>query len=548
MKGQSRRALLTVVCVLGVLSLLLPASRTARAQQTGPNLLVNGDFEKDPGVAWPYEMGIPEVQVAPGWHAYWLDSPPAGTIIAEHCRENAADTGCYWARPEFRGLIASDFAYRVHGGNLSQKYFTFGRQHEAGLYQQVSGITPGSLLRFQIYMETWSCLAGDQWNVCPTGEKSNKPAYMHTMVGIDPTGGTNPWAGTVVWAPEQDAFDAWTLFSVEATAQNSTVTVFTHSRVEWYDHWARLHNDVYVDDGSLVVVGTGAVQPTVAPATSVPEPTTPVASSTTPEAPPTPNATPTPRPDGAVVHVVESGDTLFGIALEYDVDVDELRRLNAGTLGENDLLAIGQELVISGAAINISLPTPTPAPTQAQPITATVAPTVTAVAAATQVVSQTSKGAICVVAYNDRDGDTVRKADSEELLPNVAFSLVGANGPAGSYTTDGISEPYCFEDLEPGDYVVRQTSPTGYKTIGSTELGVLLSADQTYSLEIGYVSDAAAAETPSAEASVEEDEEAADKPASSLLSTIIRVSGIAAALLAVAVAVLFFVSRRKATP
>ena len=286
MSGQSRRTLFVVLCMLGMLSLVLNVSETVRAQGTGPNLLVNGDFEKDPGVAWPYEMGIPEVQVAPGWHAYWLDSPPAGTIIAEHCRENAADTGCYWARPEFRGLIASDFAYRVHGGNLSQKYFTFGRQHEAGLYQQVSGITPGSLLRFQIYMETWSCLAGDQWNVCPTGEKSNKPAYMHTKVGIDPTGGTNPWAGTVVWAPELDAIDAWTLFTVEATAQNSTVTVFTHSRVEWYDRWGRLHNDVYIDDGSLVVVGAGAaVQPTAAPTLAA----------STPSAAATPAASPTPK-------------------------------------------------------------------------------------------------------------------------------------------------------------------------------------------------------------------------------------------------------------
>jgi hypothetical protein len=181
--------------MLGMLSLVLNVSETVRAQGTGPNLLVNGDFEKRSRGSVALRNGDSGGSGGPGWHAYWLDSPPAGTIIAEHCRENAADTGCYWARPEFRGLIASDFAYRVHGGNLSQKYFTFGRQHEAGLYQQVSGITPGSLLRFQIYMETWSCLAGDQWNVCPTGEKSNKPAYMHTKVGIDPTGGTNPWAG-----------------------------------------------------------------------------------------------------------------------------------------------------------------------------------------------------------------------------------------------------------------------------------------------------------------------------------------------------------------
>ncbi|MDY0018532.1 MAG: LysM peptidoglycan-binding domain-containing protein [Anaerolineae bacterium] len=533
MKGQSRRALLTVVCVLGILSLLLPVSQTARAQETGPNLLVNGDFERDAGKAWPFEMGIPEVQVAPGWHAYWLDDPPAGTVIPDQCDED--DESCYWARPEFRGMSKGDFDYRVHGGNLSQKYFTFGRQHEAGLYQQVSGITPGSLLRFQIYMETWSCTAKkDQWNICPTGAKSNKPAYMHTKVGIDPTGGTNPWAATVVWSPDLDAIDNWTLFTVEATAQNSTVTVFTHSRVEWYDTWPRINNDVYVDDGTLVVVGEA--QPTAAPTSAAPA---------VPEVPATPRATSTPRPDGATVHVVASGDTLFGIALEYNVDVDELRRLNAGTLGENDMLSIGQELVISGAAINI--PTPTPDPAEAQPITTPGAITATVAPAAVQ----TGKGSLCVVAYNDRDGNMARSADSEELLPNVVLSLVGSGGPAGTYTTDGISEPYCFQGLEPGNYVVRQTAPAGYSPSGAAEWGVLLGAGQTYSLAVGYLAAAGAAATPAVEETAEpaeEDEEPSEKPATSLLGKIIQVSGIIAALLAVAVAVLFFTSRRKAMP
>ena len=530
MKGQKCRALFTVLCVLGMLSLVLNVSETARAQEIGPNLLTNGDFEQDLGKAWPFENGIPEIQAAPGWHAYWLDDPPAGTIIPDQCDED--DESCYFVRPEFRGISKKEFDYRVHSGNLAQKYFSFGRQHEAGLYQQVSGITPGSLLRFQIYMETWSCTAKkDQWNVCPTGGKSNKPAYMHTKVGIDPTGGTNPWAATVVWGPDLDAIDNWTLFTVEATAQNSTVTVFTHSRVEWYDTWPRINNDVYIDDGSLVVVGEA--QPTAAPTSAVPE------------VPATPRATSTPRPDGAVVHVVASGDTLFGIALEYGVDVDELRRLNAGSLDEYDTLSIGQELVISGSAISVS--TPTPAPTQAQVLTTPGAITATVAPAA----PQTGKGSLCVVAYNDRDGNMARSADSEELLPNVALSLVGSNGPAGSYTTDGISEPYCFQGLEPGNYVVRQTAPAGYAPSGAAEWGVLLGAGQTYSLEVGYLSAAGSAEAPAAEETpepAEEDEEATDKPVNSLLSMIIQVSGIMAALLAVAVAVLFFISRRKAAP
>ncbi len=526
MKGQSRRVLFAVLCMLGLLPWVLNVSETVRAQQTGPNLLTNGDFEQDPDQAWPFEMGIQEIQVAPGWHAFWVDSPSSRAAKPSHC---GLDTNCYWGRPEFRGMSAADFAYRVHGGRLSQKYFTFNRQHEAGLYQQVtSGIQPGDLLRFQIYMQTWSCEADkDKWNVCPTGEKSNNPAYMHTRVGIDPTGGTNPWAGTVVWATEQEAYDIWTLFTVEATAQNSAATVFTYSRADWYDSWPRIHNDVYVDDGSLVVVGV--TKPTAAPPPA------------TPRVPPTPRATSTVRPDSAVVHVVESGDTLFGIAFEYGVAVDVLRRLNAGTLGENDLVAVGQELVIAGAAINV--PTPTPAPTDAQPLTTSGAITTTSAPAA----AQTGKGTLCVMAYTDRDRDMVRKADSEGLLPNVAFSLVGSNGPAGTYTTDGISEPYCFQGLGPGRYVIRQTAPTGYEPTGAAEWEILLEAGQTYSLEVGYLTAAADAETPTTGKTSGPVEETFDKPANSLLRMIVWGSGILAVLLVAAVAVLFVSSRKKAT-
>jgi len=88
--------------------------------------------------------------------------------------------------------------------------------------------------------------------------------------------------------------------------------------------------------------------------------------------PPTPTFTPSPTPT-PVIHIVASGDTLFGVALEYGVTVDSLVRYNG--LDENDYLSIGQSLIIPleeealddgdvvqapvGSAI---LPTPTPLP------------------------------------------------------------------------------------------------------------------------------------------------------------------------------------------
>ncbi|MGC9467811.1 MAG: LysM peptidoglycan-binding domain-containing protein [Anaerolineae bacterium] len=88
--------------------------------------------------------------------------------------------------------------------------------------------------------------------------------------------------------------------------------------------------------------------------------------------PPTPTFTPSPTPT-PVIHIVEQGDTLFGVALEYGVTVDALLRANL--LNEEDYLRIGQSLIIpfeeeedlaegemQVPTGNVILPTPTPLP------------------------------------------------------------------------------------------------------------------------------------------------------------------------------------------
>jgi LysM repeat protein len=87
--------------------------------------------------------------------------------------------------------------------------------------------------------------------------------------------------------------------------------------------------------------------------------------------PPTATLTPSPTPT-PVVHVVEQGDTLLGIALEYGVTVDALVQVNGLDLSQ--YLHIGQTLVIPlgeeeladmGIVIpvgNMILATPTPLP------------------------------------------------------------------------------------------------------------------------------------------------------------------------------------------
>ena len=81
---------------------------------------------------------------------------------------------------------------------------------------------------------------------------------------------------------------------------------------------------------------------------------------------PIPTNTPAPTPT-PVVHIVQPGDTLLGIALQYDVTLDALQQIN-GVL-RPETLQIGQPIIIpiglsgastAGGAAEFLLPTPAP--------------------------------------------------------------------------------------------------------------------------------------------------------------------------------------------
>ncbi len=498
--------------------LLLGLQRPAQGQE-GPNLLRNGDFEEGgPGQAWPFQDGIPEVQVAPGWRAFYLDYPPPYAAVPGYC---GGDARCAWGRPEFRGVATYEFANRVRSGQLSQKYFSWNRQHEAGLYQQVGGIQPGTRLRFSVWIQTWSCkpASSETWHTCPTGERSNNPAPMHIWVGIDPTGGTDWSAPTVVRSPEGDAWDTWTLFQVEAVARSDKVTVFIHSRADWTDAEPRINNDVYIDDASLVALGRA--QPTLPP----PPPTSAATPASSQPAARTPAPQPTPRPDGCRVHIVQPGDTLFGIALQYGIPMEELERLNAGSLGPNKMIFVGQELILS-------CPTPTPTPAA----TPTPEPTPTP-----------QSGQVCVLAFHDRNGDGVRQPETEELIPNAVLVLSDPAGPVGQYTTDGISEPYCFPGLQPGAYQVAVQPPAGYGVNGPAQVALTLPPGEQLEAAVPLQRGASTGVTPAVVLpTVASEETPAARPSiwPQVLRWGARIGGILLVVLALGIPVWWVLSRR----
>ncbi len=115
--------------------------------------------------------------------------------------------------------------------------------------------------------------------------------------------------------------------------------------------------------------------------TPVPSPTvtvTPRWLPLTPYVSPTPTATPTPNPAPWLptsvlptptpwVHVIQEGDTLLGIALQYGVDLEALQKANPA-LNPN-LMPVGATVVIPLDEENpAGLPTPTPMPLPVGPV------------------------------------------------------------------------------------------------------------------------------------------------------------------------------------
>ena len=117
--------------------------------------------------------------------------------------------------------------------------------------------------------------------------------------------------------------------------------------------------------------------PTLAPTSSSPEnvqitPTIPTP--TFPPSPrpatPEPTASPTPEPT-PIVHIIQQGDTLIGLARRYGVTVQSIQEANGVT--DPRSLLVGQEIIIPtdpGARLASGTPTPrpTPPPIQIGPI------------------------------------------------------------------------------------------------------------------------------------------------------------------------------------
>lgn len=161
------------------------------------------------------------------------------------------------------------------------------------------------------------------------------------------------------------------------------------------------------------------------------------------------NPTPTADAEGNIFIIVQPNDSLWAIAARAGIPLTELLELN--NLTENSIIVPGDRLLI-GRAEPAATPTeagPPPSPTATRP-----PPTATATAV------PAPPTAICLKAFADLNRDGKHNA-GESFKAAVAFTIYTEQTVVANYVTDGVSEPYCLQDLPPGDYKITRSVSRG---------------------------------------------------------------------------------------
>lgn len=190
--------------------------------------------------------------------------------------------------------------------------------------------------------------------------------------------------------------------------------------------------------------------------------------------------TPTPGPDGRIVYIVQTGDTLWRISAITGVEIDTIRELNGLT---GDTVTPGDALVIGFAG-------------PVEP-TATAGPTATSGPQLPTATPSPGWGIVCILLYDDENGDAIRQ-ESEVSIEGGAVSVGNRQGTvslSGETLEGGISdlvepEPQdlgyvCFEELPEGQYTVSAAHPEGYNATTELNRVIDLDAGQTSLVAFG---------------------------------------------------------------
>lgn len=187
----------------------------------------------------------------------------------------------------------------------------------------------------------------------------------------------------------------------------------------------------------------------------------------------TPQTMPTAGLDGRILYTVLPNDTQWGIAAQFGLVLSDLQNLN-GWNG-NEVLGEGQVILLGLASVQE--PTPTVGPTSE--VVATLTP------------ETPGTGSICVLLFDDVNGDATR----QETEFGIAGGQANVNERTGlaSHTAatesgldvEGDPVRTCFEDLPVGEYTISVAIPEGYNPTTAPNITIQIAPGQTQEINFG---------------------------------------------------------------
>ena len=435
--------------LLALLSLVLFAR--AHRSEAAP-LLQATNRVTNPGFEQPYNSGV-----ANGWAPWHQDTG-----------KTTCDTR-YLVQPKWFNELNPSIV--LEGGSsqgVGNQFDTW----RGGVFQTVTGLTTGATYRFTVSARLFA--SNENFGTAPAD------GIGVVRVGIDPNG-SGLWSdGDIKWSNVIAPAGAWQSVSVEATATAGQISVFTEVDYGGANN-CRAHLDSWVDRAELIEVSAAGGQPPAPVPGNTPAP----APNPAPVVIVTLGPTPTPDAEGVIYMAVPPGGSLWTVAAQAGISLDELLEYN--NLTRDSFVQAGQLLVVGFAEPSGSEATPTAEPETQGGSADEPAPEATATAEVTPTPAPPTAapgGEICVNAFGDTNGNGQHET-SEGFMAGVTFTLSQGSDVLGQGVSRGAAESVCFENIPAGSYEVAQILPASLEATTASNLSLDLSVGQQIGLEFG---------------------------------------------------------------
>ncbi|MCC6601641.1 MAG: LysM peptidoglycan-binding domain-containing protein [Anaerolineae bacterium] len=494
MKNKVAKSVLLLAVTLLVTVLSFPRGDAAAQEIVSGNLFQNPGFEG----GYYNQDSIPQIAVPNNWRMHWLDGVPFdGTDGTVAYRPETVVWYIEDAPLNERSLFFRDGSYTL-------KMFKPWSPVLMALSQEVSGLEVGRNYRISapIFVDIVESYEGGK-----QAPDRNDSGFVRFSVGPTGSGWLSPG---LTYSP------LWTAANVNGFYLNNITyswdfTATAQSMIIFLEMGSRhpyVNSGFFMDGVGLYALGTTSNVPNPGGSSGGSGSSGGAPAQTGPTA--TPFPTPTPRADGAIIHTVNTGDSFWSIAIQYapalgltpEQALPVIRELNNNPA----FIAVGQELVIKEPGTTVAAPEATAeAPAEgsateegATEESAEAAPTEEVIEVegtdseeAAPLVEPTateaavSTGTICVAAFDDINGDGTRDDATEGLQADAAITIFRGGSTVTTHITDGASEPYCFENLEPDTYQVQIFPPADYQPTTSPSWAVSVAEGAQVSVAFG---------------------------------------------------------------